>query len=99
VFNRTTLLLNNNFPDGENPAQYYQNSPTNHYSRIMHAANLMGGDMRFRMMVWARQVGRTFREECMMGRRSCSLLQFGGRDAHTKMKRRRAVRFDEEGYW
>lgn len=36
AFNRTTLLLNSNQPDGENPATFYQNPLTNHYSRVAH---------------------------------------------------------------
>lgn len=36
AFNRTTLLLNANQPDGENPEVYYTNPTTNHYSRIVH---------------------------------------------------------------
>jgi hypothetical protein len=40
AFNRSTLLTDANQPDGENPANYYQNAITNHYSRIVHAANL-----------------------------------------------------------
>lgn len=39
AFNRTTLLTDTNQPDGENPANYYKNSITNHYARIVHAAN------------------------------------------------------------
>ncbi|KAK5123543.1 hypothetical protein LTR85_002581 [Meristemomyces frigidus] len=42
AFNRSTLLLTNNVPDGAGPAQYYTNATTNHYSRIVHAANLDG---------------------------------------------------------
>ena len=42
AFNRTTLLTDTDQPDGENPANYYQNSITNHYARIVHAANLDG---------------------------------------------------------
>lgn len=37
AFNRTTLLLNSNQPDGENPDTYYQHATTNHYSRIVHS--------------------------------------------------------------
>ncbi|KUJ24359.1 glucanase B [Mollisia scopiformis] len=37
AFNRSTLLLNANQPDGEVIASYYQNPVTNHYSRIVHA--------------------------------------------------------------
>jgi len=42
AFNRSTLLLSNNTPDGTTPSQYYTTSPTNHYARIVHAANLDG---------------------------------------------------------
>lgn len=37
AFNRTTLLLNDNQPNGENPDTYYQYATTNHYSRIVHS--------------------------------------------------------------
>lgn len=47
AFNRSTLLTNSNTPDGENPANYYQNSITNHYARIVHAANLDGRGYAF----------------------------------------------------
>ncbi|KAH8696027.1 putative glucan endo-1,3-beta-glucosidase precursor [Talaromyces proteolyticus] len=40
AFNRSTLLVNNNTPANENPSNYYQNPITNHYARIVHAANL-----------------------------------------------------------
>jgi hypothetical protein len=42
AFNRTTLLIDSDQPDDENPADFYQNSITNHYARIVHAANLDG---------------------------------------------------------
>ncbi|WP_230419306.1 glycoside hydrolase family 64 protein [Catenulispora pinistramenti] len=42
AFNRSTLLIDADQPDGENPANYYQNAITNHYSRIAHAASLDG---------------------------------------------------------
>lgn len=41
AFNRSTLLLNSKTPDAS-PADYYRTSPTNHYSRLVHAANLDG---------------------------------------------------------
>jgi hypothetical protein len=47
AFNRTTLLTDTDQPDGENPANYYQNSITNHYARIVHAANLDGRGYTF----------------------------------------------------
>ena len=42
AFNRSTLLIDSDQPDGENSSDYYQNSITNHYARIVHAANTDG---------------------------------------------------------
>lgn len=42
AFNRSTLLIDTTQPDGEDPANYYKNAITNHYSRIAHAASLDG---------------------------------------------------------
>jgi hypothetical protein len=39
AFNRSTLLINSQQPNGEIESSYYQRAPTNHYSRIVHAAN------------------------------------------------------------
>jgi hypothetical protein len=39
AFNRSTLLLNAAQPNGQNVKNYYQNSVTNHYSRICHAVS------------------------------------------------------------
>lgn len=47
AFNRSTLLIDSNQPDGENPANYYKNSITNHYARIVHSANLDGRGYAF----------------------------------------------------
>jgi Beta-1,3-glucanase len=41
-FNRSTLLIDSDQPDGENPADYYTSAITNHYARIVHAT-LTGG--------------------------------------------------------
>ena len=41
AFNRSTLLIDAIEPSG-GPCNYYQNPITNHYSRIVHAANLDG---------------------------------------------------------
>jgi len=40
AFNRSTLLINPNQPDGVQVADYYQNPVTNHYSRICHETSL-----------------------------------------------------------
>ena len=42
AFNRSTLLIDSNQPDGENPADYYTNAITNHYARIVHATETGG---------------------------------------------------------
>jgi hypothetical protein len=42
AFNRSTLLIDSDQPDGENPSDYYSSSPTNHYARIVHATTLDG---------------------------------------------------------
>lgn len=41
AFNRSTLLIDTVEPSA-GPGQYYQNPITNHYSRIVHGANLDG---------------------------------------------------------
>ncbi|EHA49120.1 hypothetical protein MCOR27_001098 [Pyricularia oryzae] len=40
AFNRSTLLINANQPDGEQISTYYTNTVTNHYSRILHEVNI-----------------------------------------------------------
>ncbi|OKL61640.1 hypothetical protein UA08_03649 [Talaromyces atroroseus] len=47
AFNRSTLLTDSNTPESEDPSKYYQNSITNHYARIVHAANLDGRGYSF----------------------------------------------------
>jgi hypothetical protein len=42
AFNRSTLLIDSDQPDGENPSDYYANPVTNHYARIVHAATTDG---------------------------------------------------------
>jgi hypothetical protein len=42
AFNRSTLLIDSVQPDNEVVSTYYTNSTTNHYARIVHAANLDG---------------------------------------------------------
>jgi len=42
AFNRSTLLIDSDQPDGENPADYYANPVTNHYARIVHATTTGG---------------------------------------------------------
>ena len=46
AFNRSTLLFDNDIPSAI-PSSYYQNAITNHYARIVHAANLDGRGYAF----------------------------------------------------
>jgi hypothetical protein len=47
AFNRSTLLIDSNQPDGENVPDYYANATTNHYARIVHATLGTGGGYAF----------------------------------------------------
>lgn len=49
AFNRSTLLNtgNNQFPNGSNPSQYYQDQTTNHYSRLVHQVQKDGRGYAF----------------------------------------------------
>ena len=47
AFNRSTLLIDSDQPDGENPADYYANAITNHYARIVHATTTGGRGYAF----------------------------------------------------
>jgi hypothetical protein len=40
AFNRSTLLINGNQPNGETVSNYYKNPVTNHYSRICHSVSI-----------------------------------------------------------
>lgn len=47
AFNRSTLLIDAVQPDNEVVADYYQNSTTNHYARLLHATYLDGKGYAF----------------------------------------------------
>lgn len=47
AFNRSTLLIDTNQPEGEVVSNYYTNPITNHYSRILHATYLDGKGYAF----------------------------------------------------
>lgn len=47
AFNRSTLLIGTDQPNGEQVAEYYRNAVTNHYSRICHATTLDGRGYAF----------------------------------------------------
>jgi hypothetical protein len=49
-FNQSTLLIDSDPPDSENPADKYANAVTNHYPRIMHATTIEGRGYASRMM-------------------------------------------------
>lgn len=47
AFNRSTLLINANQPEGEDVSKYYQDEVTNHYARVCHAASVEGRGYAF----------------------------------------------------
>lgn len=47
AFNRSTLLVNSNQPDGEQVSTYYADPVTNHYARIVHATTSDGKGYAF----------------------------------------------------
>ncbi|KAJ9154999.1 Glycoside hydrolase family 64 protein [Pleurostoma richardsiae] len=47
AFNRSTLLINTDQPDGEVISTYYTNAVTNHYSRVCHEVSLDGRGYAF----------------------------------------------------
>ena len=47
AFNRSTLLIDSQQPDNEQVANYYQNSTTNHYAKILHATEVDGRGYAF----------------------------------------------------
>lgn len=47
AFNRSTLLIDTNQPESEVVADYYTNSITNHYARLLHATYLDGKGYAF----------------------------------------------------
>jgi Beta-1,3-glucanase len=46
-FNQSTLLIDSDPLDSENPADYYANAVTNHYPQIMHATTIEGRGYAF----------------------------------------------------
>jgi len=87
AINRSTLLTDPDQPDAETVSSYYQNSVTNHFARIVHAANLDGKGYCFPYD----DVGGA-NEEDQSGRLtdpspSNLLITVGGGNASSKLKR------------
>lgn len=47
ALNRSTLLINNNQPEGEDVSNYYKNDVTNHFSRVCHETSVEGRGYAF----------------------------------------------------
>jgi hypothetical protein len=47
ALNRSTLLTNSIQPSNETVASFYTQSPTNHYARLVHEANIDGRGYAF----------------------------------------------------
>jgi hypothetical protein len=90
-FNRSTLLLDNNEPESENPSTYYQTSPTNHYSRIVHAANLDGRGYAFPYDDVHPTNGVDLSGSVADSSPQLLTVTVGGNGAHTKQRHRRGL--------
>ncbi|KAI9731851.1 MAG: hypothetical protein M1818_007716 [Claussenomyces sp. TS43310] len=91
AFNRSTLLIDSVQPDNELVSNYYQNSVTNHYSRIVHAANLDNLGYAFPYDDVAPTSGNNVAGTVNDGSPATFLITVGGSDAHTKVRRRRGL--------
>jgi len=89
AFNRSTLLIDSVQPDDEVVSSYYQNTITNHYSRIVHAANLDNLGYCFPYDDVAPSDGNNVSGEVNDGSPSVFTVTVGGSDAYAKVRRRR----------
>lgn len=71
AFNRSTLLIDSDQPDGENPSDYYGNATTNHYARIVHATVLDHRGYTFPTMTSPRPAAPINRAPSPAGARAC----------------------------
>ncbi|KAF2807092.1 uncharacterized protein BDZ99DRAFT_465024 [Mytilinidion resinicola] len=83
AFNRSTLLLSDTFPNGVDQAEYYQNPITNHYSRVVHAANLDGKGYAFPYDDVTPDGGADQSGAVMSGNPQLFTVAVGGSGAHT----------------
>lgn len=93
-FNRSTLLLDNNQPENEDPCRYYQTSPTNHYSRIVHAANLDGRGYAFPYDDVHPTNGEDLSGSVADSSPQLLTVTVGGKNAYVKLRRRRGLDVD-----
>ncbi|KAF2840198.1 glycoside hydrolase family 64 protein [Patellaria atrata CBS 101060] len=83
AFNRSTLLLSNNHPNGVRADQYYKNPITNHYSRIVHETNLDKKGYGFPYDDVTPDGGEGQEGAVASGNPTLFTLTVGGRNAHT----------------
>jgi len=93
-FNRSTLLLDSDQPDNENPSTYYQTSPTNHYSRIVHAANLDGLGYAFPYDDVCPTNGANQSGSVSDSSPQLLTIAVGGNNAYAKLRHRRGLEVD-----
>lgn len=90
-FNRSTLLIDSVQPDDEIVADYYQNTITNHYSRIVHAANLDSLGYAFPYDDVTPSSGNSVAGSVVDTSPSVFTVTIGGANAYAKVRRRRAL--------
>jgi len=88
AFNRSTLMINSAQPDDEVVSSYYCNAVTNHYARIVHAANLDGKGYAFPYDDVAPDNGVDQSGEVNDPNPSSFVITVGGGNASEKMRMR-----------
>lgn len=93
-FNRSTLLLDSDQPDEEDPSTFYQTSPTNHYSRIVHATNLDGLGYAFPYDDVSPTNGANQSGSVSDSSPQLLTVAVGGNNAYTKLRHKRGMEVD-----
>lgn len=83
AFNRSTLLTTSEEPNGTSSPDYYKTSPTNHYARIVHAANVDGLGYAFPYDDVTPDGRRGVAGTAFDGNPSLLTVTVGGGNAHT----------------
>ncbi|KAI9719143.1 MAG: hypothetical protein M1828_006325 [Chrysothrix sp. TS-e1954] len=82
AFNRSTILAHAQEPDGVHAPDYYRISPTNHYARVVHGANLDQRGYAFPYDDVTPDGGQGVAGTASDGNPSLLTVTVGGRNAH-----------------
>ncbi|KAA8570220.1 hypothetical protein EYC84_002536 [Monilinia fructicola] len=90
AFNRSTLLINCVQPNNESVSKFYNNEITNHYARIVHAANVDGLGYCFPYDDVTPDGGNSQCGAVENSTPASFIVTVGGNNAHSQSKLRRA---------